>query len=121
MRAMRKLLLLGGACAALAGCGTAGQMPQQSGTPQYYGPSPYVDPRPAPSPYPYAPPVRPRRYAPPAGDDAVPDQAQLVPSPVAPPVSRPSPPAQPSRPSLVPMDPDCGWWDPCHLWMGAGT
>jgi hypothetical protein len=116
--ASRKLLLAGVAVVALAGC-TAGQIPAQwSGRPQYYAdPSPYVWQRPAPVPYSYAPPSRPRSAPLPPADDPIPDQAQLVPPPAVIPRAPPTP-----RPVLVPADPDCGWWDPCLLWMGgAGT
>jgi hypothetical protein len=104
---VRKTLLAACAVVSLAGC-TAEPMPSQwSARPQYYyEPPPDAAPRPAPY---YYPPSRPERSAPPA-DDPVPDQAQIAPPPV---IERPSPPA------LVPADPDCGWWDPCHLWMGS--
>jgi hypothetical protein len=113
MRKLRNLLLAGLGLAALGGCSAAtAPMPQWSAQPQYYDePPPYVYQRPVPAPYFYAP-VRPRRNAPlpPANDDGIPDQAQIA------------PPVAPSPPALVPMDRDCGWWDPCHLWMGgAGT
>lgn len=107
----RKALLVACAVMALAGCTTAEQVPQWSGRPQYYyEPAPYADLGQTPTPYYYTP-VRPRRSAPPPAEDQLPDQAQIAP----PVIERPSPPA------LVPMDQDCGWWDPCHLWMGAGT
>jgi serine/threonine-protein kinase len=114
---MRKLLLAGIAVVALAGCAEQPMPAQWSARPGYYGePPPYVQRRPAPVPYSYYPPPAPRRSAPLPADDPIPDQAQIAPPPVIP---RPSP---EQRPALVPADPDCGWWDPCHLWMGgAGT